>query len=244
MFVASDQGDGSVDKILKGDPVPGGILQTFVGGLNDPSGLTVDVFGDVWVAEEGTGAVRHFDPNGVDVDTFYLSDGLTPADLAMDVFGSLWILGNDPEGILQSHVLQYDLLGNLLLDVTLDGVTDGRSIAINPFDGNIFVSAVDRIIGLSVEGELTVLMDDPSLGIDDGGGIVFTLYETPGQFMIPEPATIGLLALGGLGLISANARPDGLRLISKSWSRPKTIGGFCVGLIIGSQLRTTWKRGQ
>ncbi len=202
LLVTSDL-PGTSDAVLRVDPHTGQVIAPLVSGVQGASGIALDARDRVWITESESGMVREFLQGGRERSSFAIDAGLSPVDLAFDVFGSLWVLA-DTGGVEDALVLRYNPDDGSLLDAfTAPGVFDPRALAINPFDGDVYVSGQTSIVSLSASGDLTLELGSSYL-IDNGGGLVFTQFETPGR--VPAPATLALAL--GLGLGAARRRRD------------------------------------
>ena len=181
-----DNGGGTSTgiSILAGDPVTGGTVDKkgTAARFNTPRGLAVDTNGNVYVADEGNGAIRKIAPDGT-VSTFAGVAGSTgttdgkgnrarftqPRGITIDGSGDLYVIDNlairkiAPDGTVSTvTTLQY---GNFGLDV--QNYPAGIAADNN---GNLYVtSGVDtRRIPISNPTRYTTLEN----------GAVFAVYGT------------------------------------------------------------------
>jgi hypothetical protein len=206
LFVTSD-GPGRSDAIVRVNPMTGVSEAIIASGLNNPHGAAFDADGNIWVAEQGAGMFSEFNVSGDRLEGFAAPAGLVPVDLQFDMFGAMWAVCNSSNPGEVAKLFAFDPEGRILFDTALAGITDARSLAINPFDGHVFVSSIDRVLGLTTSGEVVSTLGSEYL-IDNGGGLVFTGSELAGQF-IPEPACLLIVASVGLALSFGRRRRRG-----------------------------------
>ncbi len=134
-----------------GDFVPAGL-----GGLAHPTGITLGVNGNVFVASSGTDAVLKYDlVSGAFIGSFVAAGagGLeAPFGLEFGPNGNLFVTSGHTYG----QVLEFDgttgaFIRELVVDVDSGGLTDPRGMAFKP-DGNLLVASFSTRSVLEYDG--------------------------------------------------------------------------------------------
>lgn len=169
---------------------PGKVESIFATGLSNPGGLAFDTAGNLFEADTGSGNINEFAPNGTPGTFAY---GLSyPVGLAFDSHGNLFTTefldGNIDEftpggteiafsgGWLYPQALAFNASGSLYL--FQGSYQDSSVIAFTP-DGTGNTTVASGFI------------------VPTTDGLAFDGVTLP----VPEPSTIGLLAVGTLALL-------------------------------------------
>jgi hypothetical protein len=200
---------------------PGGARSTFASGLASPSGVAFDGAGNLFVANYGNGTVTKITPGGTQ-STFASGFGLATG-LAFDNAGNLFVVSTGVGGIYKITLggpvstfaagfygagLAFNSAGNLfagfdqspngyIAEFTPGGVESTFATGLNYPVALAFNSAGNLFVGNQTSGIITK--------ITPGG--VESNFATVGEVQglafqpVPEPSTLGLLAIGATALV-------------------------------------------
>jgi len=106
---------------------------TLTNGISSPVDITVDVIGNIWVANIGNNTVEKFSSSGQLLQSVYTGNTSYPIDIAIDASGNLWVAD------LNDSVVEEFSSSGMLLQTLSIGVNYPSSVAINGA-GNVWVS--------------------------------------------------------------------------------------------------------
>jgi formylglycine-generating enzyme required for sulfatase activity len=186
MYVSSGSSNLIAKYTTSGTTVNASLITT---GLNHPLGIASDQAGHLFVANSYSGTIAEYTTSGQLVDAALISDLSYPVDLVCDGYGSIFV-ADQVRG-----VRQYTTAGVLVNDAAAPGFVGPCSIALDG-RGNLFVGGPPATYTVPI-GEFTTsgAVVNPALltGFSSPHGLVVE--------RVPEPATLSLLALGGLTVL-------------------------------------------
>ena len=157
-----------------------------------PSGVAVDAQGVVYVSQSTAweSAIYKFSANGSYLERFA---ALNPADLDIDREAGILFEARN----YGTSIRKYSLDGTHLGDIPLPGINYGSGMYFDPFTNHIFATgwASDNAVEVSLDGTILRTFSGGEMG-------------SPWDIIasVPEPATLSLLAIGGLALIRRKHR--------------------------------------
>ncbi|MBC7784779.1 MAG: PEP-CTERM sorting domain-containing protein [Burkholderiales bacterium] len=175
-------GEGLADEVSK-IHLTTGVVTSFAatGSISAPYGLAFDTAGNLYVACSGTNLVKKITPGG-GVSNF--GTGYNgPAGLAFDTGGNLYVSN------IGSNLIRKILPDGTSSTFVSTGMNGPRGLAFDPA-GNLYVA---NYSGNTISKYTT--------------GGVFSTFANTGLtnpafiVMVPEPASLGLLSIGGLALL-------------------------------------------
>ena len=181
--------DTTVKKI---DITDGSVMGTYNVGVG-PYGAAVDVYGNVWVVNQGTNTVTKLNSSGGTIGTYAV--GSTPQFVAADASGNVWVT---------------NFYGHIITKLNSSGGTIGTySVGINPqgvavdASGNVWVvnAGVDTVTKLNSSGGTigTYAVGSTPLGVAiDASGNVWVTNELGNNVtkLNSSGGTIGTYAVG------------------------------------------------
>jgi len=185
------------------DLASGDLTQTYSApDISYPYGIDADARGYVYVVndpgDEPEERVFRFSPAGALIESFPLPEVCHPYDLAIDEGGEVLYLVDHAAGPMGANVVQaYSIedasMGQHLRTIAVPGMVAAEGLHFEPTSGSLFVASYG---GFPVE-------------VDANGDVVTTYINFTPPFMvncrdiayIPEPATLALLAFGGMALL-------------------------------------------
>jgi len=164
-------------------------LQNF--GLNGPSGVAVDDFGNVYIADRVNNAIKEWNPATQQITTLVSTELSQPFGVAVDAFGDVFIADTGNSAIEEWNALTQtlstivtglngpcgvtvDSLGNVYIADTGDGDVDEWSIATGTL--STLVSGLNNPYGVAVDALGNVYIADTGDGaIDEWNAATQTL---------------------------------------------------------------------
>ena len=157
-------------------------------GLNIPTYLALDAVGNVYVDNQGDGTIQEFSSTGGYLGVFATTTGDYVQQMAFDRSGDL-LVANSATGNVAEFSPTGKSMGNFV-----SGLKGPEGLAFLP-NGNLLVST-----------DANVIAEFSPTGASLGNFATTGLNGPAGLLVVPEPGTCLLLALGGLGLLSASLR--------------------------------------
>jgi sugar lactone lactonase YvrE len=177
LYVCSDLDNGSILKVT-----PSGSVSTFITS-NYPHWLATDSSGNLYETNEGMSTINKITPSG-NISTFATGFDV-PDGLAFDSAGDLFV-ANNGNGTIS------EVTSGGSVSTFADSLNGAGTLCFDSY-GNLYVAEGAAIDKFDSDGTSTVFATDP--------------YGTPFNMVaVPEPASISLLALGGLVLFGRGRR--------------------------------------
>jgi hypothetical protein len=181
---------------------PSGNATQFVTGINNPTGLTFDSMGNLYVASFDDQAVYKFSSTGAALGAFVTGLSFGPYGIAIDESGSMFITGYGTSAPVRGTKI-YKATPDGQLSVFVDA-TPLHSPADVAFDGqgNVYASFYDslKILRIASDGSYVVFPggcsgdDAPNgLALDRQNGVLYTALN--GGRTTPSPAVVKLTGI-------------------------------------------------
>jgi sugar lactone lactonase YvrE len=190
LFV-SNFGNGTISKVDLAD----GTVSTFASGLNNPLGLDFDSSGNLYVAQQSSGAILKFDSSGV-MTPFATGLNYYLSGLAVDSANNVYVGANRYAGNFASAILKFNPQGALIStwnwSVGGPGPLQPTGLALG-LSGDLFVSdysgnALYSISPSGVPTLITGLYVNPHGLAFDAHGTLFVGTKSSGRIDGVSPA--------------------------------------------------------
>lgn len=193
-----------------------------------PCGISVDRSGNIWVTDSGNSRLQEFNSSGDFVQGFgYFPSMIFPTGVIVGASGNVWVADEESGPGNYNYILEFSSSGALLRRIWgystpgsgpygMVGMTEdplGNIWIVNPWASKSMIiefdsngNLVQTLTGGGLPNSVQGIAVDASGNIwiaDSGNNRIL-------EFSVPEPATLALLALGGLALHRRKARHWGL----------------------------------
>ncbi len=167
--------------------------QVVITGLNTPIGIAVDGYNNqlYWV-DAGMDKIKRAKLDGSSIEDLVTGGMVTPEDVELDLgSGKMYWSDAVPDKIMRANLDGTNVVS------AISGVNSIRGIALDPWGGKLYWSDVTThtIHRADLDGSGDEII------IDAGGGSF--IYDID---FVPEPATMSLLAIGGIALLKRSRR--------------------------------------
>src|SRR5436305_3754231 len=148
--------------------------------LNHACGVAVDSQGDIYVANAGDSRIEIFDPSGSHLES--ISNSEEPCALAINSAGELFVTERSAGSVVRYKPSAYPFVGSPSYGAAepIDSSGKAHGIAIDSFDGRLYVAEEDRVAAYNADGSLGIDEVDAIAGECTGGSfkLVFEGQET------------------------------------------------------------------
>lgn len=185
--------------------------------ITGPGALAVDSSGNLWVAQQSTGAVTEFSPSGQLLNTIQMATNARPSALYFDASSGQLMVGDEGPDM---NIKLYSVAGTPTLVGTF-GVTGGYLDSTTGVKGQVGAKRFTRVVGISKDaaGNLYVLNNPWGGGWDLGrnGATDIHSYDPAGNLhwklqalnfeaaAAPDPVTDGALFYSGNEIYTGTA---------------------------------------